>query len=84
MLPIHSKLGRVALGLGVRDLAEKVPVSPNTIVRLERGETLRASTLEAIRAALEDAGAILIEADEEAGPGVRVKDREATNVPSAG
>lgn len=73
MLPLHSKLGRVALGLGVRELAERVNVSPNTIVRLERGEVLRETTLAAIRKALEDAGVLIIEADETAGPGVRLR-----------
>lgn len=83
MLALHSKLARLALGLTTVELAALVGMSPNTIARLERGERLKDTTLATIRAALEDAGAILIEADEEAGPGIRVKDREATNVPSA-
>jgi transcriptional regulator with XRE-family HTH domain len=69
---VQCKMARVALGLGVRDLAEAAMVSPDTIARLERGEELRARTLAAIRAALEAAGVEFI-AENGGGAGVRLR-----------
>jgi len=69
--PVQSKMARVALGLGVRDLAKLVDMSPNTIARLERGEELKLETLKAIRAALETAGVEFI-AENGGGAGVRL------------
>jgi transcriptional regulator with XRE-family HTH domain len=69
-------MARAALGLGVRELAERASVSTNTITRLERGEGLYSRTVEAIRAALEAAGVEFIPAGAyqgEGGPGVRLK-----------
>lgn len=66
-------MARVALDLGVRDLAEKAGVSTNTITRLERGEALQPRTVSAIRTALEAAGVVFIDANGN-GPGVRLRD----------
>lgn len=74
-----SKMARSAIGWGVRDLASAAKVSPNTIVRLERGETLHERTLDAIRRAFEDAGVEFIPAGAYAGdggPGVRLRKAE--------
>lgn len=49
-------MARAALGWGVRDLAESAGVSTQTIVRLEQGEELRASTVGKLQAAFEAAG----------------------------
>jgi transcriptional regulator with XRE-family HTH domain len=70
MLPVQSKMARVALSWGVRDLAQKAGVSPDTIARFERGEQLRLSTEENIRAAFEAAG---LEFIPENGGGVGVR-----------
>ncbi len=72
MLPVQCRMARVALDLGVRELAILAEVSPNTVSRLERGEELKASTVSSIRAALEKAGAVFIEGNGD-GPGVRLK-----------
>jgi transcriptional regulator with XRE-family HTH domain len=72
MLAVQCKMARVALGIGVRDLAELAKVSPDTIARLERGEELRQRTIDTIRAALEAAGVIFI-AENGDGPGVRLQ-----------
>jgi transcriptional regulator with XRE-family HTH domain len=72
ILPIQCRMARVALGLGVRDLAALAEVSPNTIARLERGETLYEQTLETVARALETAGVEFI-AENGGGPGVRLK-----------
>ncbi len=68
-------MARAALGLGVRDLAKSAGVAINTVTRFERGEELLPRTLEAIRAVLEAAGVILLDAGQcvEGGPGVRLR-----------
>lgn len=65
-------MARVALGLGVRELAELAQVAPATISRLEAGEELKPRTVAAIRAALEAAGVEFIEPNG-SGAGVRLK-----------
>jgi len=72
MKAVQCKMARVATGLGVRELAEKAGVSPDTVARLERGDVLKASTVQAIRTALETAGVIFVPENGE-GPGVRLK-----------
>jgi len=72
IVPVQSRMARVALSWGVRDLAAAAKVSPNTVARLERGETLNPRTLGAIRAALEAAGVEFIPQNG-GGVGVRLK-----------
>ena len=69
--PIQCKLGRTAVGYGLRDLAAKANVSPNTISRLERGENMHDETLVKVRKALEKAGVRFI-AENGGGLGVRL------------
>ena len=49
-------MARVALGIGVRELAARAKVAQDTISRLERGEQLKERTIDAIRSSLEAAG----------------------------
>lgn len=72
MLAVQCKMARAAIGWGVRDLAKEAGVSPDTVARLERGEELKASTIEAIRSALEASGIEFIP-ENGGGVGVRVK-----------
>ena len=72
---IQSKMARAATGLGIRDLAKRAGVSPDTIARLERGEELKSSTVEVIRTALEAAGVEFI-AENGGGVGVRLGKKE--------
>lgn len=72
MRAVQSKMARAALGLGIRELAGASGVSPDTIVRLEKGEALQARTVAAIRSTLEAAGVEFIEEDG-GGPGVRLR-----------
>lgn len=69
-------MARAALGWGMRDLAQASGISMDTINRLEtHGAELRASTLTAIREALERAGVEFIaedQASESGGLGVRL------------
>jgi transcriptional regulator with XRE-family HTH domain len=71
MNAIQSKMARVALGWGTRDLARNADVSPDTVARLERGEQLKSSTIDAIRLAFEAAGIEFIP-ENGGGPGVRL------------
>lgn len=72
MLAVQSKMARVALGIGVRELADLAKVSPDTIARLERGEALKERTVIAIQAALEAAGIEFIP-ENGGGAGVRLR-----------
>jgi transcriptional regulator with XRE-family HTH domain len=72
MTATQCRMARAALQFGVRDLAERAQVSPNTIARLERGETLYPRTVEAIRTALEAAGVEFIP-ENGGGAGVRLR-----------
>lgn len=72
MTPVQCRMARAALGLGVIDLAKLAGTSTNTVVRLERGEVLKESTVEQLRKALEAAGVEFIPADG-SGPGVRLR-----------
>jgi transcriptional regulator with XRE-family HTH domain len=72
MTPSQCRMARALLRWGVRDLAKAAKVSPDTIARLERGETLYARTLADIRVTLEKAGVRFIEQNG-GGPGVRSK-----------
>lgn len=72
MNSVQCKMARVALGLGVRELADLAGVSPDTVSRLERGEELKESTLLQIRGALEKAGIEFIEGNG-SGSGVQLK-----------
>jgi transcriptional regulator with XRE-family HTH domain len=49
-------MARAALGLGVRKLAAAAKMSPDTVVRFERGERLRERTIASLRQVLEAAG----------------------------
>lgn len=76
MIAVQCKMARAALGLGVRELANKAKVSPDTIARLERGEALRERTVDDIRLALEQAGIEFI-AENGGGAGVRLRERRS-------
>ena len=67
-------MARVAVGLGVRELAEAAEVAPSTISRFESDKGgLQARTLDRIQKVLEKRGIIFIAADSGGGPGVRLK-----------
>jgi transcriptional regulator with XRE-family HTH domain len=74
MNPTQCKMARVALDLGVRDLAALAKVAPGTVSRFEAGEELKERTIDALQAALETAGVIFIDANGN-GPGVRLRDK---------
>lgn len=69
-------MARAALKLGVRDVAKAAQISPATLSRVEADLPANASTLGAIRAALEAAGVEFIE-ENGGGAGVRLKSTAA-------
>ena len=64
-------MARVAVGLGVRELAAMAKMSPATVARFEGGQALKPSTIEAMQRALEKAGVQFIDEDG-GGAGVRL------------
>ena len=70
---VQIRMARAALGWGVRDLAKKAGVSPNTVSRFENGAGARVDTLGQIQYVLEKAGIMFVAADEAGGPGVRLR-----------
>jgi transcriptional regulator with XRE-family HTH domain len=72
LLPVQCRMARAALGLGVRELAAAAKVSIDTVARFERGEELKARTIEALQRTLEGAGVEFID-ENGGGPGVRLK-----------
>ena len=77
MNALQLKMARTALGLTVRQAAELVGCSHETIVGIEseRG-SIKQSTIDKIRSALESAGVEFI-AENGGGPGVRLKKPKA-------
>ena len=69
---LQLRLGRVAAGLGVRDLAAISGVGAATITRIENGRPGNAATYFVLEHMLRERGVVFVEADDTAGPGVRV------------
>ena len=69
------RMAIAALKWGVRELADKAGLNPNTVSRIETGGGIQTSSLEKIEAALIDGGVLFIEQNG-GGPGVRLKGNE--------
>lgn len=63
MVPVQCKMARIALNLGIRELAELAQVAPATISRFERGDELKPRTIEAIENALAQKGINFVRLD---------------------
>lgn len=72
MDPMQCRMARAALQLGVLELAKLAGVSTNTIVRFERGELLRQSTVDNIKSTFESADIEFIPESDGKGFGVRL------------
>lgn len=72
MLVVQFRMARAALGWGIVEFAERAGVSTNTLVRLERGEELKESTLDHLRTVLEEAGIEFLSEGEDFGVLVRI------------
>jgi transcriptional regulator with XRE-family HTH domain len=71
---VQIRMARAALGWGVRDLADRAGLAPNTVSRFENGADARVDTLTQMQDVLERAGIIFVPADDQAGPGVRLRE----------
>jgi transcriptional regulator with XRE-family HTH domain len=72
IVPVQCFLARAALGWTMNDLARAAEVSPPTVACFERGDAVRATSVEAIQRALENAGVVFIDAND-GGPGARLR-----------
>ena len=73
MNALQLKMARTALSLTVRQAAELAGVSHETVVAIEAARTsVKPSTIERVRSALEAAGVIFVDENGE-GPGVRLR-----------
>jgi len=63
-------MARVALGLGVRELAEKAKVAPSTVTRFEGGGGVHSRTIDAMKNSLQAGG---VEFTNGEAPGVRLR-----------
>jgi transcriptional regulator with XRE-family HTH domain len=77
---VQIRMARAALGWGVRDLAERAGLAPNTVSRFENGADARVDTLAQMQEVLERAGVVFVPSDEHGGPGVRLS-RGKSSVP---
>lgn len=74
--PIQVRAARVLLGIDQQELAARSAVGLATLKRIESsGNQLTGTvqTISKIRRALEAAGIVFIEQDEQSGPGLRLK-----------
>ena len=60
---LQIRMARAALGWGVRDLADRAGLAPNTVSRFENGADARVDTLVQMQDVLERAGIIFVPAD---------------------
>lgn len=72
--PAQIRMARAALGISVRELAERSQVADSTIHRFESNKGgMQTGTLDRIQAALENDGIVFLAADATGGAGVRLK-----------
>ena len=71
MRAVQLRMARIALGLGVRELAAKAGVTANTITRIEKGADARQSTIDRLRLSFRQPASIIDENG--GGPGVRLQ-----------
>jgi transcriptional regulator with XRE-family HTH domain len=64
-------MARTALGWGVRELAERADINPNTVVRIEHGHAALGATLHKLENCLQAAGARFV-ADVDGMVGVKI------------
>lgn len=70
----QARMARALVKLGVRDVAAKANVQPNTVSRAENGKEARKSTMDALQSVYEELGCLFIP-ENGGGAGVRLRDR---------
>ena len=71
--PDQCRMARGALNINLKELAALSGLSHVTINRFEKRHTYSEETAITLKTAFEKAGIIFIEADSEAGPGLRLR-----------
>jgi transcriptional regulator with XRE-family HTH domain len=66
-------MARAALNLTVRELEIMTGINKNTISRYEGGREVMSGTVAKLEKTLEQAGVMIIQEDELAGPGIRLQ-----------
>lgn len=74
MVPVQSKMARAATGWRMEDVAEHAQVTSGTVVRFEKGKTLKPRTVADIQRAYESAGIEFLGGE---APGVRLHTKPA-------
>lgn len=82
MRPIQLRMARAALDWSLTSLAKKAKVNLNTISRYEAGREVLSGTVDKLEKVLEEAGVILLQEDDQNGPGIRMQKHPAQK-PSA-
>lgn len=70
MTPLQCRLARTGLGLAVRDVAFLAGVAAETMTRIEKGESVRTSTIEKVANVYKFLGVIFIDDTEK--PGIMI------------
>lgn len=74
---MQSRLARAAMNVSLKEVAQAVGVTPNTISRIENGSDPKVSTLDALKSFYESVGVTFLPDDGD-GPGVRFRAKDAT------
>lgn len=84
--PLQIRAARGLLGISQQELADMCSVGVNTIKRMETSDGMSGNTrtMNKILQALYDAGVVLINEDDDLGPGVRLRhaEKKALSPPS--
>lgn len=73
MGPIQLRMARAALGLTLKDLAERAGVNMNTVARYEAGQEILTGTMQKIEDVLRREGVVFVEEDDSFWPSIRVR-----------
>lgn len=74
--PSQGRMARAALQLGVREVAARAGVTPNTISRFENGADVMNATVRKLADVYSAAGIVFLPAENNGGAGVRVTWRD--------
>jgi len=77
LTPEQSAAGRALLGWSQKELADNAHLGESTVRNFEKGRGAQTfNNVQAMRIAMEDAGVMFLNADENAGPGARLRLRQ--------
>ena len=81
MKAVQLRMARAAIRWGVRELAKKAGVAPNTVTRIENGADAKQSTMDKLQRILEAAGVEFTNGDQ---PGLRLTKTAAVRAEESG